>query len=145
MGQEIRIVGPYYSLICGNNNSSGRIVNMWPFVEGNPTRPLAGIRGAVVSETGISRFSNGNYAGRVISNVTIHVCIDNVLSGSGKRTQGLSEFLPVARVRNQIGAVGVVCFRIQRGPTQSVALRILLQDDRAMARDNYVERYYIGF
>src|SRR5216684_267407 len=139
VSQEVRIVSADYALICGDDNSRRRIINMRQFVEGNPAGPFACVRRSLVRDAAIAAPANWNFSRSVITNMSVNVGIHKVLRGTAVGAQRGSKVFPVARPIYLEECAGFIQACIQRRPTQRVPFGILLEDDWAMTRYTHVE------
>src|SRR5437016_1980380 len=95
--EKIRIAVANDALICGNDNARSWIDNVRLFVERNETGPFATISRTIVGHATVAALANRNEAGAVITNVTVHIGIDQILRWPAVMTKRFREFLPVAR------------------------------------------------
>ena len=58
----------------------------------------------------------------MVTNVPVDIRVHNVLSWRRERAERGTEFFPVARAIDQISAVGIIEFWVERSPTQRVTL-----------------------
>src|SRR5712664_4028007 len=94
MSQEVWIVCADYALICSDDNSRRRIINMRQFVEGNPAGPFARVRRSIIRDAAITAPANWTFASSVITDVSVNVGIYKVLRGTAVDAQRGSKVCP---------------------------------------------------
>ena len=81
--------------------------------------------------------------GGVIADVAVHICVDDVLTGSGECGEGVGEFLPIPGAIDLREDKPKTLLRVVDSPLQSKAPRFSGDDgrnDRTVFRDFYVKR-----
>ena len=87
MRQEVGIISAHDPLVRRDDNARWRIVNRGKLGNGNVAGPFTGVGRSVVRHTAVARFSDRHDASGVITDVSIDVCVDNVLCWRGERLE----------------------------------------------------------
>src|SRR5579864_3983003 len=92
----VGIVGRKRILIGRHDHSRGWVEGRRQLLEGYESLPLEISGGAVHGEVASPPFTNGELAGGVISDISVHVGIDEVRAGAGEARKRGGELLPIA-------------------------------------------------
>ena len=112
------IVGSDHGVVGGHDVALWRVQDPGEFFKGNVPLPLIVVRPARNGYlSGVSGLADRDFPRRLISDVPVHVRVQEVLSRDVKETGGFPELLPIPGfVEAQDGLQGVG--RFQRGPAQ---------------------------
>src|ERR1700730_4836403 len=91
VGKSIR----RYASVRGPDDARWRVVNVWQFLERNVICPLVRVIRATHRQTAVAGCTDRDSPGRLIADISLNVCVDNVLSGSIKLGESPAEDLPV--------------------------------------------------
>ena len=84
-----------YASVRGPDDARWRVVNVWQFLERNVTCPLVRIICPTHRQTAVAGCTDRDSPGRLIADISLNVCVGDVLSGSIKLGEGMAEAFPV--------------------------------------------------
>src|SRR5437867_10132826 len=85
------------ALISSDDQARRRIVKVRQFIERYVAGPFAIVRRAVIRKAAVAGLANWNASSTVISNVTINISVDKILSWAAVAAQSCRKLIPVSR------------------------------------------------
>src|SRR5260370_14676210 len=145
VSEEERIILADDSLIGRHDHSRRRIVGMRQLVKRNVARPFAVVSRAVVGNTPVATLADGNPARAIVTDVSVNVGVNKVLSWSDVLTKCRGKLFPVAcsihpREAGHLDRCGIEC-----SPAQRISDCVLFENDGAVARYGYIMVLDFGY